>query len=115
MLFAELSKPEAVKVSGMLDETVEVGEEVFFSATGTTYPDTAILSKARYEWDFGDGYYLRFDPAVKTTTRSGIAATHYFMKPGDFTVKLTVTVWAQVAELPASSVTVQVTVVVPKG
>jgi len=28
VLFAELSKPEAVKVSGMLDETVEVGEEV---------------------------------------------------------------------------------------
>jgi len=74
---------------------VEVGEEVFFSATGTTYPDATILSKARYEWDFGDGYYLRFDPAVRAITRSGIAATHYFMRPGDFTVMLTVTIWAQ--------------------
>jgi hypothetical protein len=75
--------------------SVEVGEEVFFSATSTTYPDTAILSKARYEWDFGDGYYLRFDPTVTSITRSGIASTHYFMKPGDFTVTLTVTIWAQ--------------------
>lgn len=74
---------------------IEVGEEVFFSATGTTYSDDALLKKARYEWDFGDGYYFRFDPTVKAVTRSGIAVTHYFMKPGDFTVTLTVTIWAQ--------------------
>jgi hypothetical protein len=75
--------------------SVEVGEEVFFSATGTTYPDSAILGKARYEWDFGDGYYLRYDPKVSAITRSGIAATHYFMKPGNFTVTLKVTIWAE--------------------
>jgi hypothetical protein len=74
-------------------DTVEVGEEVFFSAANTNFTDKKILDKARYEWDFGDGYYLRFDPAEKTITRSGIAVTHYFMKPGDFTVKLTVTLW----------------------
>jgi hypothetical protein len=76
-------------------DRVEVGEEVYVSATKTTYPDATLLHKARFEWDFGDGYYLRFDPTIKAINRSGIAATHYFMKPGDFTVKLTVTVWEQ--------------------
>ncbi|MFZ3103385.1 MAG: PKD domain-containing protein [Smithella sp.] len=75
--------------------SVEVGEEVYLSATGTTYPDATILGKARYEWDFGDGYYHRFEPSDHTITRSGIAATHYYMKPGDFTVTLKVTVWAE--------------------
>jgi len=75
--------------------SVEVGEEVYLSATGTTYPYATILGKARYEWDFGDGYYHRFDPSVAAITRSGIAVTHYYMKPGTFTVKLKVTVWAE--------------------
>ena len=73
---------------------VEVGEEVCFSASGSTYSDPALLRKARYEWDFGDGYSFRFDPVVRTITRSGIAVTHYFMRPGDFTVALTVSVWS---------------------
>ena len=76
------------------DRKVEVGEEVFFSASGSTYSDPALLRKARYEWDFGDGYSFRFDPVVRTITRSGMAVTHYFMKPGDFTVTLTVSVWS---------------------
>ena len=75
--------------------SVEVGEEVYLSATRTTYPDATILGKARYEWDFGDGYYHRFDPVITTITRSGIAVTHYYMKPGAFTVTLKVTVWAE--------------------
>ena len=74
---------------------VEVGEEVYLSATGTTYPDKKIFAKARYEWDFGDGYYLRFDPYVRTITRQGIAATHYYMKPGKFIVTLKVTIWKE--------------------
>jgi len=74
---------------------VEVGEEVYLSATGTTYPNATLLGKARYEWDFGDGYYHRFDPLVSTITRSGIAVTHYYMKSGTFTVTLKVTVWAE--------------------
>ena len=72
---------------------VEVGEEVFFSATGTTYPNVELLKNARYEWDFGDGYSYRYDPNVSTVTRSGIACTHYFMKPGSFMVRLTVKIW----------------------
>ena len=76
------------------DRKVEVGEEVFFSASGSTYSDPALLRKARYEWDFGDGYSFRFDPVVRTITRSGMAVTHYFMKPGDFTVTLTASVWS---------------------
>ena len=37
------------------ETTVEVGEEVYFSATGTTYEDSVLLGKARYEWDFDCG------------------------------------------------------------
>ncbi|PKN65543.1 MAG: hypothetical protein CVU54_18785 [Deltaproteobacteria bacterium HGW-Deltaproteobacteria-12] len=76
---------------------VEVGEEVFFSATGTTYPDAAILSKARYEWDFGDGYAFKYEHPLRNPINnmafSGLAVTHCFMKPGDFTIKLTVNVF----------------------
>ena len=75
------------------DVHVEVGEEVFFSATSTTYPNATLLKNARYEWDFGDGYFYRYDPKVSTVTRSGIACTHFFMKPGDFVVTLTVKIW----------------------
>ncbi|MFZ2399926.1 MAG: PKD domain-containing protein [Smithella sp.] len=80
--------------------SVEVGEEVYLSATGTTYPDATILGKARYEWDFGDGYTFKYGSGIVGTPYyylkcSGIAVTHYFMKPGDFTVTLTVNVWAE--------------------
>ncbi len=72
--------------------SVEVGEEVFFSATESTYSDKKLLQKARYEWDFGDGYYHRYDPAG-SAFRQGIAVTHYYMRPGNFTVKLKTTIW----------------------
>ena len=80
--------------------SVEVGEEVYLSATGTTYPDATILGKARYEWDFGDGYTYKYGSGVVGTPYyylmcSGIATTHYFMKPGNFTVTLTVSIWAE--------------------
>ncbi len=65
------------------DTHVEVGEEVYFSATGTTYSDPAILGKARYEWDFGDGYAFKFGYPLSTSSYSGIAVIHYFMKPGN--------------------------------
>ncbi len=74
---------------------VEVGEEVYFSGTGTTYPDATLLKNARYEWDFGDGYFYRYDPNATSITRSGIACTHYFMQPGDFTVTLNVKIWQE--------------------
>jgi hypothetical protein len=75
--------------------SVEVGEEVFFSASDTTYDGTAaLLGLARYEWDFGDGYYLRHDPNVSTVTRSGITTTHYFMAPDTYTVTLSTKIYA---------------------
>jgi hypothetical protein len=74
--------------------TVEVGEEIFLNAAGTTYTDAVLLGKARFEWDFGDGYYLRYDPVNTTITQSGICAAHYYMTPGNYTVTLKVTVWS---------------------
>jgi len=73
---------------------VEVGEEVYLSGSGSTYDgNQTLLRKARYEWDFGDGYYLRYDPSVKTITRQGLCATHYYMTPGDFAVVLKVSLF----------------------
>ena len=75
--------------------TVEVGEEVFFSASDTTYDGTAaLLGLARYEWDFGDGYYFRHDPTISTITRSGPGVVHYFMSPGEKTVTMSTKIFA---------------------
>ena len=77
------------------ETTVEVGEEVYFSGSGTTYDgDAQLLGLARYEWDFGDGYYFRFDPAVVSVTRSGIDVLHYFMSPGEKTVTMSTKIFA---------------------
>lgn len=79
--------------------SVEVGQEVFFSATGTTYtPNPALLKKARYEWDFGDGYSCKFGSDIPGTPYyyvmcQGLATVHYFMTPGDYRVTLTVKVF----------------------
>ena len=81
------------------DISVEVGEEVFFSATGTTYPpNPALLRKAYYRWDFGDGYTCKQGSGIPGTPYyyincQSIAVTHYFMKPGDYMVKLAVDVY----------------------
>ena len=77
--------------------TVEVGEEVFFSAASTTYPDATLLKNARYEWDFGDGYSFKYERPIydenHNMSHGGIAHTHYYMKPGDYTVTVTVKIW----------------------
>jgi hypothetical protein len=76
-------------------DSVEVGEEVMFSAMRTSYPEnSALLRKARYEWDFGDGYSFKYGVPQASSCYSGIAVVHYFMKPGKFTVKLTVSVFS---------------------
>ena len=60
--------------------TVEVGEEVFFSASDTTYDGTAtLLGLARYEWDFGDGTISTIQKPV-----------HEYSKAGTYSVILTV-------------------------
>lgn len=75
--------------------SVDVGEEVYFSGASSTYDGNAtLLQKARYEWDFGDGYYLRYDPSDTSITRQGICATHYYMAPGSYTVTMQIKLWA---------------------
>ena len=76
-------------------DTVAVGEEVLFSAMSTHYEENpALLRKARYEWNFGDGYSFKFGSPLSSTNCSGIGVVHYFMRPGAFTVKLTVSVYS---------------------
>ena len=67
-------------------DTVEVGEEIYFDAV---YYSQQFGDSIQCEWDFDDGYALYadedgnpFDP--------GLCAIHYFMNPGEFMVKLTV-------------------------
>jgi len=78
--------------------TVEVGEEVYFSATGTTYDDAVLLGKARYEWDWGDTYDYDYNTGYLNEANyniyaSGISATHYFMATGTKTVTLSVKIY----------------------
>ncbi len=78
--------------------TVEVGEEVYFSASGTTYEDSVLLGKARYEWDFDDGYTYQYmsgcvGQPYYSIMAGGIAAVHYFMTPGTYTVTLSAKIW----------------------
>lgn len=71
--------------------TVEVNEEVYFDATCGRYQPSPETDYTRYEWDFGDGYYLQFGKPTPLHMDAGIACTHFFTTPGTFTVTLTVT------------------------
>ncbi len=73
--------------------SVEVGEEVFFNAEGTTYTDPELLKLARFEWDFGDGYVFQYEAPKTIDRNSGIGVIHHFMKPGVFDVTLRVSVF----------------------
>ena len=78
------------------DTIIEVGEEIFFSATGTAYPtNPAQLRQARYEWDFGDGYSFKYGSPNPNSSYSGLAVVHYFMMPGTFNVKLIVSIYTE--------------------
>jgi parallel beta-helix repeat protein len=59
------------------DQTVIVGETVYFDGSGSTDPDGTIIS---YNWDFGD-----------TNTGTGVTTTHSYINVGTYTVTLTVT------------------------
>ncbi|MDP2877520.1 MAG: PKD domain-containing protein, partial [Holophaga sp.] len=72
---------------------LEVGEECLFNAEGTTYSNADHLRGARYEWDFGDGTFLRYGYPSASSMMSGIATTHFFMRPGTFNATLTVKVF----------------------
>lgn len=87
------SKELKVKIEVLPGTEVEVGEEVYFSGSKCEFSDKRLLKLARYEWDFGDGTYLRYSPTDSRVTRSGICCVHYFMKPGEYEVKLTVSVY----------------------
>jgi hypothetical protein len=72
--------------------SVQVGQEVLFDGEGSTnvvYPDQ---DTTLFEWDFGDGYYLKYDHPVNPGEEySGVNTTHYYMRPGTFSVKLFLT------------------------
>jgi hypothetical protein len=79
------------------NDTVEVGEEIYFDAV---YYSEQFGDSIQCEWDFGDGYALYadedgnpFDP--------GLCAIHYFMSPGEFMVKLTVSRFSMSISPPA--------------
>lgn len=82
--------------------TVEVGEAVLFSATGTTFASDATMGctagnncadKTEYRWNFGDGYATQKGSGLSGQPHysedvKGIAVVHYFMTPGTYTVRM---------------------------
>jgi hypothetical protein len=85
--------------------TVKVGQEVVFDANGfdisgmntlaewsaTGTPGCADAVEGYYDWDFGDGYCAKRDWPYVGARFDGFAQLHYFMRPGTYTVALTVT------------------------
>jgi hypothetical protein len=89
--------------------TVEVGQEVYISAMGSTIPSDVTLGctagnlcgrKTEYRWNFGDGYACQkesgaiggFD-AMQYINCKGLALTHFFMTPGTYTITLNAIIW----------------------
>lgn len=65
---------------------IEVGEEVQFKIPlNISFNDT---DASLYEWDFGDGYYMKKGFPSSSHSNSGPTCIHFFMKPGKFTVKV---------------------------
>jgi PKD repeat protein len=59
------------------DQTVQVGQSVNFSGSGSYDPDGSIV---QYSWNFGDG-----------STGTGVTTSHTYTTSGTYTVTLTVT------------------------
>jgi hypothetical protein len=72
---------------------VEIGELVLFDASSTTYVGSGDVARARYEWDMGDDYVVKYGDPYYYSADGGIAVTHLYMRPGTFTVTLTVSLW----------------------
>jgi PKD repeat protein len=64
-------------------DQIAAGDQVLFDASGSDDPDGAITG---FAWDFGDG-----------TSASGVQARHRYTAPGSFTLRLTVSDDAGVA------------------
>lgn len=73
--------------------TVKVGQEVLFDASSSTYEDTVLLLKGRYEWDFGDDTVVKFGDPYYYSADSGSAISHFYREPGNYTVTLTISIW----------------------
>jgi len=70
------NKAPTLSMSISPDGTVKVGEELTFSAAGSSDPDGDALT---YEWNFGDG-----------NTGSGMSTAYTYTTEGTYTVKLAV-------------------------
>jgi len=76
--------------------TVEVGELVFFDATGSTDDSSLVAmemdgAQGIFEWDFGDGYVMKIGEPYFYSYETGISCVHYFMQPGTYEVALILT------------------------
>lgn len=93
------------KISVEPATTVDVGEEVFFSAAGSSGSGNLLID-GTFEWEFGDGYVHKFDEPYYYSKNGGITVTHFYMNPGVYTATLVVTD----AEKNKDTETVQITV-----
>jgi hypothetical protein len=79
-------KLSSQSISVLPNVQVDVGEETYFDAV---YYANQYGAAIQCEWDFGDGYRLYAD-TDGDPFETGLCAVHYFMSPGNFKVKLTV-------------------------
>jgi hypothetical protein len=76
--------------------TVEVGENVYFDAK---YYSNLYGHEIQCEWDFGDGYVLYAD-SDGNPFETGLCGTHYFMSPGEYKIRLTVSTFNMATSPP---------------
>lgn len=87
--------PPGVVASITCDNTSpRVGEEVYADSYNSTYSDATLLAKARYEWDWGDGFITGTASPYYYTSDYGRAASHFYNRPGTYTITLTVSIFA---------------------
>lgn len=69
--------------------TIEVGEEILFDASYNIKQEDS--NKYVFEWEFGDGYTMKSGEPYYYTADHGAACTHFYSKPGTYTITLVVT------------------------
>ncbi|HEX2956879.1 MAG TPA: PKD domain-containing protein [Chitinispirillaceae bacterium] len=74
------------QISVLPSDTVGIGEEVYLSALSQS--DYSSYIDYNFEWNFGDGYFLKRGENSNLNCDGGTSVTHFFMKPGVYTISL---------------------------
>lgn len=92
------ANPNAV-ITAVSSKTIHAGQSVSVNAMSSSLGDGTPLT-ARYVWDFGDS-------GSQYNVISGFNASHFYSRPGTYTVKLTLTNESGKTDTATATVTVQ--------